>query len=42
MKIQSDLPKDMDPEMKIRSLQELSRIIEEEVAALTIETEGDL
>ena len=43
MIIQSDLPEDMDPEMKRRSLEELRSIIDEEISALsTEETAGDL
>ncbi len=34
MKIESELPEDLDPKMKIRSLQELVKIINEEITAL--------
>lgn len=34
MEIHSVLPDDMDTEMKVRSLQELQKIINEEIAAL--------
>lgn len=39
MEIHSVLPDDMDREMKIRSLQELQKIINDEIEALQ---EGDL
>jgi metal-sulfur cluster biosynthetic enzyme len=44
MKIQSDIPEDMDPEMKIRVLEELKRVIDEEISAISAEIrkEGDL